>query len=83
MSYRVYILRRAQKELAKLPSSDYRRLCRNIEKLASNPRPRGSKKLIARPGWRFRTGCYRVIYEINNREKKVVVFHVGHRKDVY
>ena len=83
MNYSVDILRRAVKELAKLPSTEYRRLCQTIEKLASNPRPPGGKKLTARPGWRLRVGRYRVIYEINDREKKVVVLHVGHRKDIY
>ncbi|MBI3617484.1 MAG: type II toxin-antitoxin system RelE/ParE family toxin [Candidatus Omnitrophica bacterium] len=83
MSYGVFILRGAQKELAKLSSSDYQRVCQDIEKLSSNPRPYGSKKLVARPGWRIRVGRRRVIYEINERDRKVVVLHVGLRKDVY
>ncbi len=83
MSYSVYILRRAQKELAKLPLVDYRRLCQHIERLSSDPRPYGSKKLVARPGWRIRAGRYRVIYEIDDKDKKVVVLDIGHRKDIY
>ncbi len=83
MSYSVFILRGAQKELARLPSNDYQRLCQHIEKLSSQPRPYGGKKLIARPGWRIRVGRYRVIYDISDRDKKVVILHVGHRKDVY
>lgn len=83
MNYSVFILRRAQKELAGLPAVDYQRVCQHIEKLSSSPRPSGSKKLIARPGWRIRVGRYRVIYDIHDSDKKVVILHVGHRKDVY
>ena len=83
MSYSVSILRSAQKELAKLPSSIYKKIRDVIYSLASNPRPVGSKKLIARPAWRVRIGRYRVIYEINDKEKSVLILHLGHRKDVY
>jgi mRNA interferase RelE/StbE len=83
MSYSVYILRAAQKELAKLSSVDYQRLCQHIERLSSDPRPYGSKKLVARPGWRIRIGRYRVVYEVDDKDKKVVVLDIGHRKDIY
>ena len=83
MSYSVDILRGAQKELAKLSLPDYQRLCQHIEKLSSDPRPFGSKKLVARPGWRIRVGRHRVIYEIYDKDKKVVVLNIGHRKDIY
>lgn len=83
MNYNILVLRSAQKELAKLPSDVYERLRDKISTLSSNPRPAGSKKLTARPAWRIRIGDYRVIYEINDREKSVLIVHVGHRKDVY
>ena len=83
MMYSISILRSAQKELAKLPPSDYEHICQNIEKLGLTPRPTGCKKLIARPGWRIRVGHYRVIYEVNDTNKTVLILHIGHRKDVY
>ncbi len=74
--------------MSSLPFSDYERLKEAILKLAENPRPTGCKKLIGREGWRIRVGNYRVIYEIiyeinDDREKKVLILHIGHRKDVY
>jgi mRNA interferase RelE/StbE len=48
MSYEVFILRRAQKELAALPKTDYERLRDAIAALAENPRPAGCKKLTGR-----------------------------------
>ncbi len=83
MSYNILILRGAQKELAKLPLDDYHHVCQEIEKLTLIPRPHGCKKLIARPGWRIRIGDYRVIYEVNDKNKSVLILHVGHRRDIY
>lgn len=45
MSYEVFILRRAQKELAALPKTDYERMRDAIVALAENPRPAGCKKI--------------------------------------
>lgn len=56
MSYEVFILRRAQKELADLPKTDYERLRDAVAALAENPRPSGCKKLTVREGWRIRSG---------------------------
>ncbi len=53
MSYEVLILRRAQKELAKLPKADYERVRDAVVALAENPRPTGYKKLVGREGWRI------------------------------
>ncbi len=83
MSYEVLILRRAQKELADLPKTDYERVRDAMAALAENPRPAGCKKLVGRDGWRIRSGDYRAIYEIDDDRQKVTVLHVGHRRDIY
>ncbi|MEW6685989.1 MAG: type II toxin-antitoxin system RelE/ParE family toxin [Candidatus Edwardsbacteria bacterium] len=59
MSYSVFILRRAQKELAQLSSEAYERVRDVIRTLAKDPRPAGCLKLIGRNGWRIRIGDYR------------------------
>jgi mRNA interferase RelE/StbE len=83
MSYAVFILRRAQKELADLPKADYARVRDAVAALTDEPRPPGCKKLVGRDGWRIRSGDYRVIYEIDDAVQKVTVLHIGHRRDVY
>lgn len=83
MSYTVLILRRAQKEVAKLPNEAYERVRDSINALAQEPRPPGCLKLTGREGWRIRVGQYRVIYEVDDTQRIVTVFHVGHRRDVY
>ncbi|MBI4285242.1 MAG: type II toxin-antitoxin system RelE/ParE family toxin [Chloroflexi bacterium] len=83
MTYDLLILRRAQKELSGLPEGTYERVKLAIYQLADNPKPRGSRKLTGREGWRIRVGDYRVIYEIDYHSHSVTVLHVGHRRDVY
>ena len=52
MSYTVFILRRAQKELTQLPASACEAARDMIRSLGENPRPAGCLKLRGRPGWR-------------------------------
>ncbi|MEW6660270.1 MAG: type II toxin-antitoxin system RelE/ParE family toxin [Thermodesulfobacteriota bacterium] len=83
MAHTISILRRAQKELAQLPSRAYEQVRDVIRDLAHNPRPPGCIKLTARPGWRLRVGDYRLIYEINDKKQSVLILHIGHRRDIY
>ena len=83
MSYEISILRRAQKELADLPRTDYERMRDAIAALSENPRPVGCKKLTGREGWRIRSGDYRAIYEIDDAQKRITVLDIGHRRDIY
>jgi mRNA interferase RelE/StbE len=83
VSYRLEILRRAQKELEKLPRQDFERVRDAIRALSSEPRPPSCSKLSGREGWRIRVGQYRVIYEIQDRIRVLTVLDVGHRRDVY
>jgi len=83
MSYSLLILRRAQKELSNLPEDIYKKVKQIILKLSEDSMPYGCKKLKGREGWRIRVGDYRIIYEINDKDKTITILHIGHRKDVY
>lgn len=78
-----YSLRRAQKELGRLPKESYEQVKDRIRSLADEPRPPGSQKLTGREGWCLRVGNYRVLYEIDDPGEEITIVHVGHRRDVY
>lgn len=85
-SYSVQILPSARKELLSLPPKDAARMAAAIARLAGDPRPRQSTKLVGFPSdYRIRVGSYRALYIINDRERRVVVYRIGHRgeKDIY
>ena len=52
MNYSLFILPRAQKELAQLNASTFARVRDAIRELANDPRPPGCLKLTGRDGWR-------------------------------
>jgi mRNA interferase RelE/StbE len=83
MKYDLLIRRAAQRELAALPVSEFTKIESAVRMLSNAPRPRGSRKLTGRDGWRIRVGKYRVIYEIDDAARAVTVLHIGHRRDVY
>ncbi len=83
MNYSILILRRAQKELSRLPVQTYEHIKDSIRSLSQNPRPHGCLKLSGRKGWRIRIGNYRIIYAIDDKQTTVTILHIGHRRDVY
>lgn len=83
MIYNLYILPKAQKELARLPKNDYERVKNKIQKLTEEPCPPGCIKLSGREAWRIRSGNYRIIYTIDDNILTVTVIKIGHRSDVY
>ncbi|HWL93663.1 MAG TPA: type II toxin-antitoxin system RelE/ParE family toxin [Phycisphaerae bacterium] len=68
-----------------LPREILERIDRSLDSLADNPRPPGCTKLRSKSpeGWRVRVGDYRILYQIDDRQRQVLVYHVGHRRDVY
>lgn len=83
MSYHVEIATSAERDLKHLPRSIARRIGRRLRQLGDVPRPTGVKKLRVSPFYRLRVGDYRVIYEIHDREQRVVILHIRHRQEAY
>jgi len=83
VNYFLFILPRAQRELAALSKKDFEKVKAAILALAGNPRPANCSKLTGRNGWRIRIGNYRVIYEIDDPNRSVTVLNVGHRREIY
>ena len=81
--YSIVIEQRARKTLKKLPPIIRSRINHSIAGLKFNPRPFGYKKLKNSDYYRIRIGDYRVIYSIREREIKVFIIYIGHRKDIY
>ena len=55
-----------------------------VDSLPENSRPVGTKKLEGEDKlYRLRVGDYRILYEVNDEEKRVRIVKVGHRQDVY
>ncbi len=62
---------------------DRQKVVKRIQDLADDPRPPGCEKLAQQERYRVRQGWYRITYSVDNREKRVLVVKVGHRRDIY
>lgn len=83
-SYEIRWKRSALKELKKLQKKARSRILAAIEKLAREPRPRGSRKLTgSKNTYRIRIGNYRVIYGLFPDRIVIEILRVRHRKDAY
>jgi mRNA interferase RelE/StbE len=82
--YSLQIKKSAKKELDNLPDDTFLKIDNAILSLRKDPRPYPqSKELKGENKRRLRSGDYRVVYAIDDRQKMVTVFRVRHRKDVY
>jgi len=82
-SYKILIKPSAVKEIEAIPQRDRQRLIAQIQGLASDPRPPGSKKLSGQDKFRLRQGVYRIVYSVNDDGPSLLIVKVGHRKEVY
>ncbi|MBI4492687.1 MAG: type II toxin-antitoxin system RelE/ParE family toxin [Chloroflexi bacterium] len=84
MAYSVVFLLSAARELASLPKDAQRRIARRLDSLAENPRPPGAQALQGSERMlRLRVGDYRVLYQVEDAVREVLVAKVGHRREVY
>jgi mRNA interferase RelE/StbE len=82
--YEVVVLRPAEKEIRRLAPKIRRQILDKLVGLETNPRPQDVRRLHGvERGYRVDSGEYRIIYEIDDAERRVVVRVVKHRKDVY
>jgi mRNA interferase RelE/StbE len=82
--YEVLVERTAERDLQSLPQAILKRIIPRIKALSDNPRPSGCHKLTgSRNDWRIRIGDYRVVYEVDDARKRVRIFRIRHRREVY
>ena len=82
-SYRLLLKQSATRELESLPRRDLARIVGRMQALSGDPRPSGCEKLSGQERYRVRQGAYRILYEVDDRNRVVTVVKLGHRRDVY
>jgi mRNA interferase RelE/StbE len=82
-SYKILIKPSAVKELKKISNPDFDRITERIRKLSSDPSPKGCEKLSHQEKYRIRQGNYRIIYLVDDAKQEIIIYKIGHRRDVY
>ena len=77
--------KKVSKDLNCLPKAIQEKIMEQIRALKINPRPAACKKLSGKllGSYRIRIGDYRVVYDVVDPERKVVILDIGHRKWIY
>ncbi len=86
MTWRVELSRAAARAFELASKPDRKRIERAIDRLATNPRPPGKLvKAIQGPHddfLRLRVGEYRILYEVFDADRVVLIFGIVARKDL-
>jgi len=85
-NYHVEVSPAADRDLQKLKErilkQDFDRLCKVVDKLMEDPRPHGVRKIKgAVTAYRIRAGDYRVVYDVEDDKKLVVILQIVRRSE--
>jgi mRNA interferase RelE/StbE len=84
LAYKALIKKSALKDLQTVPKSNQKRLLDLIENYLSKDPYQGKALSGEFKGlYRWRSGKFRIIYEIQQELLVILVLRIGHRKDVY
>ncbi len=79
----IRISEKAAKELDRIPEPIFSKIKEKIESLSGNPQPTSAKRLTTWPGFKIRVGDCRILYEINRKHNRIIIYRIRRRKDVY
>lgn len=83
-SYKIFFKRGAEKDLRGIPAPYLSRIMQKIATLSEQSRPTGVQVLRVKGRYdRLRQGDYRIIYEVDDGSKEIVIAKIGHRREVY
>lgn len=83
-SFKIDIKRSFEKDINRLDRKLIPRIVEAIENLSQNPFSEQTKKLKgAESTYRLRIGDYRLLYQVDLKDKRIIIYYVRHRKDAY
>jgi len=88
MAWNIELSPEARKDLAKIGATEAKRVLKFLHgrvRLAEDPRSMGKALKGSRFAglWRYRSGDYRILCEIQDEKINILVVLVGHRREVY
>ena len=85
-AFRIEVSPAADRDLQKLKHrirlEDFQRLGAAVSALAIEPRPNGVRKIkAAEVAYRIRVGNYRVVYEVHDAQRLVLILQISRRNE--
>jgi mRNA interferase RelE/StbE len=83
MAFTIVWSKKAASQLEKLPFPIRKAVYSAVDDLAVNPYQNSVKKLRGTDSFRLRVGDYRVVFDIEKNELRILILFLGHRKNIY
>jgi mRNA interferase RelE/StbE len=84
VGYAIEFLPLATRQFTALSKNVQVSIGQRIDALQREPRPHGTVLLKGELRlWRLRSGDYRIIYQIDDAARVVVIVKIGHRREIY
>lgn len=80
---KIYITKKAEKELDKLPDQLAQQIINQIKLLVPGQVNSKVKKLAGSNNFRLRVGSFRVIFSVEKRGQELTILRVANRNTVY
>ena len=83
--YEIVYPKSLYKDIRKIPPRKLAQIKRAIEKLADFPDVHNIRKLKAHPlsDFRLRVGDYRILFDVEEKSRRIIILKIAHRKEVY
>lgn len=83
--YEIQFSKAATKKLGRLPKKLAKKIIGKLQIIAADPYKSHNnvKKLVGRDGYRLRVGDWRVIYEIENQQLRILILEIDTRGGIY
>ena len=81
--YKVVFTKEASKNFRRLDKRLQRLAAKAIDRLSKNPKVGTPLSRKLKGLWKIRFSRYRIIYRILEQKLIVIIFDVGHRKEIY
>jgi len=83
-NYNIIIKKSVYKDVENIPKNVLQTIFSDIKILETDPRNINVKKIKGSLNdYRLRSGLYRIIYKIYEKEKTIEIYRIRHRKDAY
>ena len=60
-----------------------KRIYKKVEELKINPFTKDIRRLKGEEAFRLRIGDYRVLFDVDRKNKRITILRLGHRKNIY
>jgi mRNA interferase RelE/StbE len=81
--YELFLSKDFQKQFERLDEPTRKRVVLELQKILENPRKQGVIQLTGQTHFRTRVGDYRILFDVNEENRSVLVVEVAHRSEIY